>query len=135
MADPISADKVIGKTLIAKTSVEKLNWLRQKTGVYKTGDVIGVVSSYVQLGTPNIFWVIGPYIAGRPDSQFLVQHEKGRFQITDEIKAGIQAEKDEIEKKKLADKGAFRYYVEKYGLVILLVIAGTILGKTALQKK
>ena len=131
----ISADKVIGKTLIAKGFVDKLNWQRQKIGQYKPGDVIGVVRTYVQLGTPNVYWVIGYFNPNNPNTQFLVKHEKGKFEITSEIKTAAQLEKEEEEKKLIEQKGAFRYYLDKYGLVVLLVIAGTILAKAAIQKK
>ena len=134
----ISADKVIGKTLIAKGYVDKLNWQRQKIGQYKPGDVIGVVKSYVQLGTPYVYWVFGNYdprFIQFPGQQFLVKHEKGKFEITSEIKAATQLEKEEQEKILLEQKGAFRYYIEKYGLIAALIIAGTILAKTAIQKK
>ena len=138
----ISADKVIGKTLIAKTNVDKLNWLRQKIGQYKAGDVIGVVRSYVQLGTPNVYWVFGIFDPNNPNRQFLVKHEKGKFEITSEIKTAAQLEnieekiqKEKKEKELISEKGAFRYYIEKYGLIVALIIAGTILGKAAIQKK
>jgi hypothetical protein len=131
----ISADKVIGKTLIAKGFIDKLNFQRQKIGQYKPGDVIGVVRSYVQLGTPNVYWVFGIFNPNNPQSQFLVKHEKGKFEITSEIKTAAQLEKEEEEKILIQQKGAFRYYIEKYGLIVALIIAGTILGKAAIQKK
>jgi len=131
----ISADKVIGKTLIAKGFIDKLNFQRQKIGQYKPGDVIGVVRSYVQLGTPNVYWVFGIFNPNNPGSQFLVKHEKGKFEITSEIKTAAQLEKEEEEKILIQQKGAFRYYIEKYGLIVALIIAGTILGKAAIQKK
>lgn len=131
----ISADKVIGKTLIAKGYVDKLNWQRQKIGQYKPGDVIGVVRTYVQLGTPYVYWVFGIFDPNNPNRQFLVKHEKGKFEITSEIKTAAQLEKEEQEKILLEQKGAFRYYIEKYGLIAALIIAGTILAKTAIQKK
>ena len=139
----ISADKVIGKTLIAKKRIPVYSGCSNTNKPYRyvePGNIVGVVSSYIINSCGGVLhWSFGKFDKNDPYNKlkkiYYVKHEKGAFEITDEIKTAAQLEKEEEEKKLIAEKGAFRYYLDKYGLVVLLVIAGTILAKAAIQKK
>lgn len=130
----ISADKVIGKGLVAKVTIAKLNGALQKVGTFPTGSNIGVVFSYIQRNG-QVYWMLQPEY-GQP---FYVLHGPGRFEITEDIKGAIKEQQNEREREQreneIKSKGAVPYYVEKYGKFILLVVAGAFIINTYIKKK
>jgi len=131
----VTADKIIGKGLIAKINIPKLNSNLRKIGEFKNGDTIGVVYSYIQEGG-KLYWLFEPVFNQPP---FLVEHGPNRFIITDDIRNAIteqQLEREkEIREQEIANKGAIPYYIEKYGKWLILIIAGTVIVKTLINKK
>jgi hypothetical protein len=130
----VTADKIIGKGLIAKVDIPKLNSSLIKIGTFKAGESVGVVYSYIQRGG-NIYWLFQP-TNQRP---YLVEHKANRFIITDDIKNVIRQQQLEREKElreiEIEEKGVIPYYIEKYGKYLVLVIAGTVIIKTLITKK
>lgn len=130
----ITADKVIGKNLIAKVAISKLNGAFQKIGSFAPGSNIGIVFSYIQRNG-QVYWMIQPEY-GQP---FYVLHGPGRFEITQDIKDAqkeqqIEREKEQRERE-INAKGAIPYYVEKYGKFLLIVVAGAYVLNTYIKKK
>lgn len=130
-----TADQIIGVQLIAAKSLPILNYSLKQIGTFKAGDIVGRVKSYVQLGTPNVYWVF----RDRTGKDYLVQHNEGNFQKVGELKAKIEECKrfgqQQIQQQQIEAEGKIPYYIRKYGIVILLVIAGTTLLKTYIQKR
>lgn len=130
----VTADKIIGKGLIAKVSVPKLNSALTQIGIFKPGASVGVVYSYIQRGT-KLYWLI----QAADQAPYLVEHKQGIFEITEDIANVIRQQQLEREKElrdiEIEQKGAIPYYIEKYGKFLVLIIAGTILAKTLIQKK
>jgi hypothetical protein len=131
----VTADKIIGKGLIAKINIPKLNSSLRKIGEFKNGDSIGVVYSYIQEGG-KLYWLFEP---GFNQPPYLVEHGTNRFIITDDIRNAIteqQLEREkEIREQEIANKGVIPYYIEKYGKWLILIIAGTVIVKTLINKK
>lgn len=129
----VTADKIIGKGLIAKVAIAKLNGSLQQIGIFRPGDAIGTVFSYIQRGTA-VYWMIQP-TSGQP---FYVQHGAGRFEITDDIKNAIEQQRQEREREareeEIRQKGAIPYYIEKYGKVLLIVGVGAYLLNSYIQR-
>jgi hypothetical protein len=130
----VTADKIIGKGLIAKVTIAKLNGALSKIGTFAPGDAIGVVYSYIQRGT-NLYWMIQPQY-GAP---YYVLHGVGRFELTDDIKNAINKQKVEREKEnretEIQQKGEIPYYLEKYGKIVLAVAVGAYLLNTYIKKR
>ena len=130
----VSAEKIIGKGLIAKQTVKKLNSLLQPIGEFSPGDPVGVVYSYIQRGG-KLYWLFQPDFM----PPYLVEHTTTSFEITDDIKNVITKQRLEREKElrdeEIKIKGAVPYYVEKYGKFLVLIIAGVYLSKYLIQKK
>lgn len=131
----VTADKIIGKGLIAKKNIPKLNSSLTKIGEFKSGDVIGVVYSYIQRGT-KLYWLFEPGMNRPP---FLVEHGTNNFVITDDISNAIREQQLQREKElrdqEIANKGVIPYYIEKYGKWLIIVIASTVIIKTLINKK
>lgn len=124
----ISADKVIGKTLVTLKRVPVFHNCTDKTPMYyiAANKVVGVVSTYLQRSCNNqLYWQIGkrdfkndPF--DRAQKTFVVKHEKGAFKVTGEIKS-------EIEKEQKEQKGLFQFYVDRYlpwigGFLLLAIV-------------
>jgi len=130
----VSADKIIGKSLVAKVTIGKLNGALIKIGTFPAGSNIGNVYSYIQRNG-QLYWMIQPTY-GDP---FYVLHGPGRFEINEGIKDAIKDQQNEREREQreseIAAKGAVPYYIEKYGKFILLVVAGAYIINTYIKKK
>ena len=122
----ISLDKLIGVTLVADTNVPKLNSFFKKIGEFKKGDSIGIIWSWVE-ENGKVYYQIKPTIG----KIYYVEHRKGYFKITDELKRIFEQDKDKIEQQKKEEKGAFQYYIEKYGPYVLL----TFIAIAVIKKK
>jgi hypothetical protein len=134
MPGSVTADKIIGKGLIAKKNIDRLNSSLQKIGVFKPGESVGVVYSYIQRGG-KLYWLFQPDFM----PPYLVEHTSTSFQITDDIANVIREQKLQREKEirdaEIAIKGAIPYYIEKYGKFLVLIIAGAYIAKTYITKK
>lgn len=130
----VSADKIIGKGLIAKRNLNKLDGSLKVVGTFKAGQSVGVVYSYIQRGT-NLYWMFQPDFM----PPYYVLHSAGNFEITDDIANVIRQQKLEREKelrdKEIEIKGAIPYYIEKYGKFLVLIIAGVYVTKSLINKK
>jgi len=131
---PTPADQFIGKNLIAKIRVDRLNSSLQKNGIYQPGELIGTIYSYIVRGNV-VYWLFNDAF----DKPYLVEHQPGRFIVTDEIREAEQRYKDRIENEKrqeqIEQKGAIPYYIEKYGKWLVLIIAATVIAKTYINKQ
>lgn len=138
----VSADKIIGKSLIAKRKVLVYDLPDGKVyGEVKPNGFVGQVYSYV-VRPSGIWWQL---VGGK-----YVKHETGAFQQTDEIrtaqdiykieqtaqlkKAKIAAEQDIIDAE-IEQKGKVGYYVDKYLPLIILGFVAVPVVKSIIQKK
>jgi hypothetical protein len=134
MPGSVTADKILGKGLIAKIKVPKLNGSLQVIGEFLPGEAVGVVYSYIQRGT-KLYWQIQPTFG----QTYYVEHTNKSFELTDDIQNAIRKQELEREKEKRENeieiKGAIPYYIEKYGKILILAVAGIVIIKTLIQKK
>lgn len=130
----VSADKIIGKTLIAKVNISKLSGTFNKVATFAPGETIGIVYSYV-MRDGKLFWLFYDTF----DKPYYVQHGQGRFEVTDTIRTEIRkqrAEQQQQEAEQLKKiKGEIPYYIEKYGIWIIGSIAAVVLLNTYIKKK
>jgi hypothetical protein len=126
----ITADKIIGKTLFAKKKIDKLNYSLQKIGEFNVGDSVGKVYSYIQRGG-SVYWLFDNGYGNR----YAVKHDSTAFKISEGVQRAIEQQKQEQEAEKKQEKGAIPYYIEKYGIWVLVAIAAITFGKTYIQKK
>lgn len=130
----ITADRIVGKGLIAKVTVAKLNGVLQKVGTFKKGESIGTVYSYV-MKDGKLYWMFYDSF----DRPYYVQHGEGRFVLTDAIKSEIRKQKAEIRQQEQdaikEGKGNVPYYLEKYGIWVISSIAAIVLLNTYIKKR
>jgi len=133
----VSADKIIGKGLIAKVrmpaydgSLTRVQW------TFEANDPVGTVYSYVQ-DRGKLYWMI--WDRANNKKPFYVEHGVGRFVVTDAIKQAIRQQRLETQnlsrEEEIKIKGAIPYYLEKYGIWVLGAIAFIALGREAIKKK
>ena len=139
MAD-VTADKIINKTLWAKKNLPVLNSSFKPVSLIKAGNVVGVVSSYIER-PGHLYWIIKSN--NNPSGFFLVEHKEGNFSQNKggvqlaikkqalEDKAEIIKAENELEQIKKEEKGAVSYYLEKYGPYLI----GTIIILAIIKKK
>ena len=125
MSTTYSADQIIGKSLVAKKSVE-LKRLPQDSApsIYtvKPGQTVGVVYSYLlpKEGRSTLYW----QFIDANGRYFYAAHKEGIFDI-DSIKTqgGKSTEeklKEEEERINKEEMGPFAYYLQKWGGKILI---------------
>lgn len=136
----VSADKIINKTLWAKKDVPVLNSSLKPVSLIKAGNVVGVVSSFIER-PGGLYWIIKS--KNNSSGFFLVQHKEGSFSPNKggvqlaikkqalEDKAEVIKAEGELEQIKKEEKGAVSYYVEKYGPWII----GTVILLAIIKKK
>lgn len=124
----VSADKVINRTLYAKKDIPVLDSFFRKVSVIKSGNVVGIVSSYIER-PGKIYWIIKSN--NNKAGFFIVEHAAGNFSQTKgginiaikkqalEDKAEIEKEENKLEQLQKEEKGVIPYYIEKYGPWIL----------------
>lgn len=126
----VTADKIIGKTLFAKKQIDKLNSSLQKIGIFKAGDSVGKVFSYIVRGG-QVYWSFNdPF--GKP---YLVKHDSTAFQFSSGVKEAVQREEQEKVEEEKERKGAVPYYIEKYGKWVLGVFIAVTLLREYIKKK
>lgn len=137
MSQTVSADKIIGKGLIARVrmpaydgSLTRIQWQ------FEPNDPIGTVYSYVQ-DRGKLYWMIWDRVNNK--KPFYVEHGQGRFVITDAIRQAIRQQRLETQnlsrEEEIKIKGAIPYYFEKYGIWVLGAIAVIALGREYIKKK
>lgn len=100
-SDIISADQVVGKTLIAKTPVPLKRYAQASApAVYtvKSGNVVGIVYSWVMDG-PTLYWAFYDQ-NGNP---YYAEHRPGRFSVAALQQQGAQTLEDIKEEKEKAE--------------------------------
>jgi len=95
-----------------------------------TAGSAGKVWSWVE--RPDGIWLMFQRSGG---SFYYIRADKGSFSATDQIIQAYQEQKQELEKKKLQDKGAFRYYLDKYGILILGAFIVTAVAREYIKRK
>lgn len=122
-----TADKIIGRTLYARQPVTLLNNIFKPITTIQTGNIIGVVWSYIQRDG-QLYWQFK-----KPGNVFqYVKHDANKIELSQADKAEL---KNIEETEKLKQRGVVPYYIEKYGLWILGAIAVITLGKEIIKKK
>lgn len=99
--DIITADQVVGKTLIAKTNVPLKRYAQASASVIytaKKNEVVGVVYSWVTDG-PTLYWAFYDQ-NGNP---YYAEHKPGRFSVTALQQQGVETLEDIKEAKDAAD--------------------------------
>lgn len=122
-----TADKIIGRTLIAKQPVTLLNNMFKPITTIQTDSIIGVVWSYIQRDG-QLYW---QFKKSGNIFQY-VKHDANKIELSKADKAEL---KNIQETEKLKQRGVIPYYIEKYGLWILGAIAVITLGKEIIKKK
>ena len=119
----IAADKIIGQDIYALGNVQALNKNFQPGRTFSKGQKIGTVYSYIENNDGDLFWML--YDTPNDFQNFnpiYVKHIKGLIDCP--ALPGIIAE---IERKKqeqiIQEKGALRYYIEKYLPFIVAAVA------------
>jgi hypothetical protein len=92
--DLISADKIIGKTLIAAKNIpvflnKPVKNKAKSIGIIKTGNSCGVVYSWTQDSDGTILWMFRGGNGIADGSYYYVQHRQGNFNISDLRQQGI----------------------------------------------
>jgi hypothetical protein len=123
-----SADDVIGTTLYAKKAIKGLSLPSQNSTVlktYKTGEMIGVVYSYIS-HTDGMYWQIE-----KPGGYFYVFHAAGNFSSQALKDQGVLTTTEKIEKKeeentttgqKIANQLTDLTSVIKWVIIIALIL-------------
>ena len=124
----ITADKIIGKNLFAKRKLDKLNGSLQPVGTFLPGQLVGNVYSWISRNG-KIYWMFNT-LSG---SFYYVLHDPNAFQFTADVQTAFEEMKAAEEKQMIQQKGAIPYYIEKYGKIAILVIAGLIIFRTYLK--
>lgn len=133
-----NAADIINHTLIARKTV-----LLLKPDLYtpirqvKAGETIGVVNSWVGGGDKPLYWEFQYPGYGTA----YVLHETGAFDI-DSLNKQLQIDgksdldtraQEAAEQKKKDDMGAFLYYLEKYGKVVLITAVGVVVFREIMR--
>jgi len=90
--DIISADQVIGKTLIAKTTVPLKRYAQASAPVIytvKSGQIVGTVYSWVQDGG-TLYWAF----YDQNNVPYYAEHKVGRFSVNALQQLGVQTLED-----------------------------------------
>lgn len=130
----IEADKINGHDLYAKGTIQALDKNLKPGKIFKSGEKIGNVYSYIENATGDLYWMI--YVTQSDYNAFnpiYVKHTTGLLEVPD--LPGIIAE---LEKKKeqqaINEQGPVAYYVKKYLPYIVGAVALAILIP-AIRKK
>jgi hypothetical protein len=133
----ISVDLLMNRTLYARGPVQILDGALNVVATRQAGQVVGEVDSWIQrAGT--VYLTLKPFQTVRlvkvPNANLSLSKTEaadvfGRQEIEDEKKRA------ELERLKRDQMGPVTYYVQKFGPVLLAVIAGTYLLGTYIKKK
>lgn len=126
----ITADKIIGRTLYAAKTLDKLNSNLQKIGVFSPGSSAGVVYSYIQRGG-NVYWQFKDAFG----KFYYIKHTVDSFKTTPGIKEAFEEVKIEKQKELIQQKGQIPYYIEKYGKWVIGAYIGVVLIREFIKRK
>jgi len=136
----LNVSNVIGKTLIADGNVDYFNRAgglsngATKLGTFKKGETIGIIYRHAYGNSPNIYWQIDKVnTSGQPITIF-VKHDVNNL-ILQNGKQILQDIKDQQDKAKYEEVGAFRYYLEKYLPYAIGIAAVAFIVPPLLRKK
>jgi hypothetical protein len=133
----ISVDLLINRTLYARGPVQILDGALNVVATRQAGQVVGEVDSWIQR-SGTIYLTLKPFQVVRlvkaPNANLSLSKTEaadvfGRQEIEDEKKRA------ELERLKRDQMGPVTYYVQKFGPVLLAVIAGTYLLGAYIRKK
>ena len=121
----LTADKVVGKTMIAKRSVNAYRSIydtAKPLRSFKAGSVIGRVFSWVQsMDDGSLWWMFQDPAAG---GYYYVKHTAGALDLS-EMRQILNEVKEEAEKKEREEKGLIQYNIDKY---VPYLIGGLVLA-------
>lgn len=126
----INASQIIGKTLFAAKQLDKLNASLQKVGVFKPGESVGVVYSYITRNG-QVHWMFYDAFG----KAYYVKHTADSFKFSKDVQSALQEQQIKEEKALIEQKGAIPYYIEKYGKFIVFAIVGVALFRTIYKYK
>jgi hypothetical protein len=119
----LTADKLVNKEIFAgDKTVKGYNSAGRQIKTFSPGESIGIVYSYLNLSSlkvPVLMFYEDPNVLKNP---YYVKITDGPFKASPEIKKTINKEKIAEEQEQLKDKGAFSFYIEKYGPYVLATI-------------
>jgi hypothetical protein len=98
---------------------------------FQAGSSVGQPYSYLERA--DGIYLMFPRYGGA--SYYYIKYEPDAFKFTSDIKVIAEKQKQETEKQLIEQKGAFSYYFEKYGKVILLSVVGIIVLKEIIKRK
>ncbi len=125
----IKPDSVLNNYLVAKTNVTKYNQQLKPVGVFKPGDTVGKVFSYIT--KPSFHWEFKE----QNGQSYFTKHAPGFYEKPiDVVKAEIQSAQS-IEDVKKDEMGAVSYYVSKYAKPVGLVILASVTLHALITKK
>ena len=126
----LNASQIIGKTLFAAKQLDKLNASLNKIGIFKPGESVGVVYSYI---TRNgvVHWMFYDSFG----KAYYVKHSADSFKFSKDVQQALQEQQIKDEKALIEQKGAIPYYIEKYGKWLLYAVVGVALFKTYYKYK
>jgi len=129
---PLTADKLINKEIFAgDKTVKGYNSAGRQIKTFSPGESLGIVYSWLNLSSLKLPVLMFYEDANNFKNPYYIKINDGPFKASPEIKKIINKEKIEAEKEQLKDKGAFSFYIEKYGLYVL----GTIIILAIIKKK
>lgn len=130
----INIADLINKTLIAKKQLTAYNYASEPRKVlftFQPNASVGVVYSWLE--RPDGIYLVFQRYGGA--SSYVIKYEPDAFKFTSDIKVIAEKQKQETEKQLIEQKGAFSYYFEKYGKIVLLSVVGIIVIKELIKRK
>jgi hypothetical protein len=128
----MTADQLIDKEIYnGNKSIKGYNALGVPIKNFLPGQSLGIVYSWINKENLKGYALMFYEDAKNFKKPYYIRFIDGPFKASPEIKKIQQKEKIEAEKEQLKDKGAFSFYIEKYGLYLL----GTIIILAIIKKK
>lgn len=128
----VSLNKLIGISIKAARKLKSYSLPSVSSNLLfeiPVGGNAGQVWSWVE--RPDGIWLM---FKRSGDNFYYIRADKGSFSATDQIIRAYEAQKSEEEKKKMQEKGAIRYYIEKYGIWVVGLVGLSILAKNYFKK-
>ena len=136
----ISVDLLINRTLYATGRVDIYDAGLNVVATRQAGQVVGEVFSYVQRGGV-VYLTLKPAAPARlvklPGALTVSKADAEAIRLREEQRqrAELDPLRAERERAEMESKGKVRYYIEKYGPILLAVVAGTYLMGTYIKKR
>lgn len=129
----INIGDLLKVNLIAKkqlTAFDKPEQPRKAIFTFQIGSSVGKPFSYLERAD-GIYLMFKRYGSG----YYYIKYEPDAFKFTSDIKVIAEKQKAETEKQLIEQKGAFSYYFEKYGKIVLISVIGIIIIKELIKRK